>query len=219
MNSKKIYELLDKVQNNTPILPVGVTSHRTLLPSGKWCYIFRHIELGQLGRILILPHSSGQSQIMSEVSGDEDDPMTLKRREIFEPIVEDTMQKMDKIFGDGIGVIEPYESPKDEQSVKSMLYPCEICKKAVALVVFADGAVTAGSLEDYARMMHSKIKELNIPTWIVGEESEYIVNGEDLRKSLVLTIHRNREINVKTPDEIMDAVDELMEIHCSRQNN
>jgi hypothetical protein len=54
-----------------------------------------------------------------------------------------------------------------------------------------------------------------VPTWIIGEESEHIVNGEDLRKSLVLTLHDNRDIRIKTPDDVMDEVDRLMKTHCA----
>lgn len=63
--------------------------------------------------------------------------------------------------------------------------------------------------------MQEKITELNVPTWIIGDESENIVNGEDLRKSLVMKISKKkRETRIIIPDEIMDEVDRLMDNHC-----
>ena len=64
-------------------------------------------------------------------------------------------------------------------------------------------------------LMHSKIKEFNVPTWVIGLESENIVNGEDLRKSLTLKIKNNqRIIKIMTPDDVMDEVNGLIETHC-----
>jgi hypothetical protein len=66
--------------------------------------------------------------------------------------------------------------------------------------------------------MYAKIKELNVPTWIVGTETEYIVKGEDLRKSLVLKVHpKHGQAKIMTPDEVMDTVDNLMNAHCKRK--
>jgi len=85
------------------------------------------------------------------------------------------------------------------------------------MLIFAPDAETKGRLEDYARMMYAKIKELNVPTWIVGMETAFIVNGKDLRKSLVLKVHPNREeAQSMMPDEVMNKVDKLMETHCKK---
>ena len=165
-------------------IPPEVTCTKHLLSDGRYGYVFNHVELGQIGRLLFIPHSTdpNQTQLASEVSGDPDDPMTQKRLEILEPITKDIQDKMGLICGGGTGSIEPYTSPKDEQIVESMVYPCEVCNKTVAVLVFAANAYTNGELENYARAMHAKIRELDVPAWIIGEESENIVNGEDLRK-------------------------------------
>jgi hypothetical protein len=63
--------------------------------------------------------------------------------------------------------------------------------------------------------MHSKIKWLYVPTWIVGKETENIVNGMDLRKSLVLKVHPEREeVRIITPYGLMDIVGKLIGAHC-----
>lgn len=196
-------------------LPPEVTSTKEMFSDGRYGYIFRHAELGQLGRLLFMPQSSGGTQLSCEVSGDIDDPKTLVRRQMLEPISQHIMETMGVICGGGVGEVESYTSPKDKRVVQSMVYPCEVCDKTVAMLVFAEDACVAGELEDYARMMHAKIKELDVPTWIVGEESENIVNGEDLRKSLVLKVHPSRQLpKIMTTDDVMDEVDQLMNNHC-----
>lgn len=217
MKKKSLDEMIVAAQNINLNLPAEITYHKDVLSDGRYGYIFRHSELGQLGRLLFIPHSSGGTQLVSEVSGDIDDPATLVRRRILEPITRQILEIMGVVCGNGTGEIEPYNSPKDERIVESMLYPCEICDKTVAMLVFAENAYSSADLEDYARMMHTKAKELGVPTWIISEESENIVNGEDLRKSLVLKIYPTKEnATVMTPDEVMDEVDYLMNTHCRK---
>lgn len=67
-------------------LPPGVDCRKTSLRSGRIAYVFEDARLGELGRLVVLPHQ-GQSQWLCEVSGDPDDPLTKKRRDILTPIV------------------------------------------------------------------------------------------------------------------------------------
>ncbi len=212
---KSLAEMVEAARFSKFDLPPDITMSKELLSNNRWAYVFRHLEMGNLGRILLLPHSSGQTQITCEVSGDPDDPMTIKRREILEPISMSIVSKMTEICGDGVGVVEAYNSPKEACCVQCVIHPCDNCGKPAALLVFAEEANNNGELEDYARMMHSKIKELAVPTWIIGEEHENIVNGEDLRKSLVLKIYPTREeARTMTPDDVMDSVELLTSRHC-----
>ena len=185
-----------------------------LLPNGTQSYVFRHDELGELGRILVVPHGT-QSQICCEVVGEPDDPMTKKRQAIFEPISRELVGKLDSICENAKGSAEPCMSPREKQLIQSMVYPCDIYETVTAMLVFADNADNPACLEDYARMMYSKIKEVNVPTWIVGRETANIVDGKDLRKSLVLKVHPEREeVKIMIPDDLIDIVHGLMEIHC-----
>jgi hypothetical protein len=195
-------------------LPHGVSFYERLLPDGNLSYVFRHTDLGELGRILILPRGM-QSQICYEVVGEPDDPMTKKRREIFEPISKGISDKMTLIYGNDMEEPKPYVSPKDPQLIKSMVYPCDTCKAVTAMLIFAPDADTKAGLEDYARIIYLKTRELNVPTWIVGTETTNIVNGKDLRKSLVLKVNpEHEEARVMVPDELMDIIYGLMEAHC-----
>jgi len=216
MRKKSLGEMVEAARSTKFSLPHEVSCKKHLLPNGKCGYVFRHSELGELGRILILPHGT-QSQICCEVVGDQEDPMTEKRKSILEPITKDIAEKMTGICGEGAGKPKPYIAPTEQHVVQSMVYPCEICRAVTSMLIFAPDADTKGRLEDYARMMYSKVKELNVPSWVVGTETEFIVNGEDLRQSLVLKIHPKREeARIMIPDELMDKIDKLMNTHCQK---
>ena len=214
----EMVELSRKQQQKSldiPKLPKGVTFKKELLRSNDrdvWGYTFRDEEIGQLGRLLFFPVGN-ETQIAAEITGYPDDPLTEKRKAIFEPLAKELMAKMTATCGDGKTTIQPYESPKT--CVESRVFPCETCDTITSMLIFADNATTDGDLENYARMMQEKIEELKVPTWIIGDESENIVNGEDLRKSLVMKItKKKRVIRIMTPDEIMEEVDRLMDNHC-----
>ena len=217
MNKKSFTEMIEASKNVKFSLPHNIKKQKQLLPNGTWSYVFRHDELGELGRMLIVPHGT-QSRICCEVAGDPNDPMTEKRRVIFEPIGKELADKMACICGKGEGdSSEPYISLRKKNLIESMVYPCDTCKVVTAMLIFAGDADNKARLEDYTRMMYSKIKEINVPTWVVGVETANIVNGKDLRKSLVLKIHPEREeAKIMTPDELMDIVDKLMEAHCKK---
>jgi hypothetical protein len=214
MQKKSLKEMEKAAKNEKFSLPYNIKSRKQFLSNGTQCYVFRHDELGELGRILIILRGAN-SQINCEVFVDPNDPMTEKRREIFEPIGKEISKIMSLSCGESEDVPEEYSSPIEEQLVRSMVYPCQTCNGITAMLIFADDAETTSRLEDFASNMYSKIKELNVPTWIVGRESENIVNGKDMRKSLVLKVHPNREeAKIKTPDDLMDIIDRLMDAHC-----
>ena len=56
--------------------------------------------------------------------------------------------------------------------IESTVYPCEVCHEITSMVIYAHDAEMQGDLENYARQMYSKIKELNVSTWVVGREKE-----------------------------------------------
>ncbi len=125
MRKKSFEEILEAAKNVQFSMPSNVKSQKQLLSNGKWGYVFRHDELGELGRILIVPHGN-ESQICCEVSGEPDDPMTEKRRAILEPISNDIIDKMVSVCGIGNNnVVVPYISPKEKNIVKSRVYTCQ----------------------------------------------------------------------------------------------
>src|SRR5215471_2283063 len=75
-------------------LPPGVSMQKEPLPSG-WAYVFRHTELGLLGRLVLQDLPSGHCQVSCEVAGDPADPLTARRRAVLEPITAELVQRLD----------------------------------------------------------------------------------------------------------------------------
>ena len=46
--------------------------------------------------------------------------------------------------------------------------PCPTCRAGVALLILAEKAADRGGLEDDARLMYPQVKEVNLPTSVVG---------------------------------------------------
>ncbi len=196
-------------------MPREVSCQKTLLPEGIWAYVFRHTQLGELGRLLLLPHSSGQTQFSCEVVGSPDDPLTLKRREILEPITRSMLEKMEMICGNSSGTSQAYSLGKEHHLIKSEVMPCEKCNVPTAMLILAPDAFTADRLEDYARLMYEKVKELNVPTWIVGAEKEIIINGDAVGEALVLKVWPKREkAKIIPSSDLNPQLDALMQEHC-----
>ena len=43
-------------------------------------------------------------------------------------------------------------------------------------------------LPDYAEAMHSEVKELKMPTWIIGAERAAILNGDEVIEAPILKV-------------------------------
>jgi hypothetical protein len=101
MNSMNLDKKVEQVKTIPFSLPEAVSLKKTFLPDGVWGYVFQHTQLGELGRLLILPHPSGESQFVCEVSGDVNDPITQQRQTILAPITQELMAKLAVVFGKG----------------------------------------------------------------------------------------------------------------------
>lgn len=212
---RKLSEMVARAKKTSFSLPPNITSEKTLLPSGQLAYIFRHDQLGQIGKLLFLPYPNGQTQCAFEVFGEEDDPMTQKRRETFEPIAKEISRTMEMVCGAGSGLPRPYKIEKEAVQVRFKVMQCVTCGKPAAVMVIADDANSPDQLEDYARMSFSKIKELNAPTWVVGEEKEVKGNGEYAGESLVLKCWPIKEkAKIMYSTELSPLFDELINTHC-----
>lgn len=62
-------------------LPPKVSSQKMRIKEG-WAYVFRHEDIGQLGRIVLSPHPDGRTIATTEITGDKGDPMIEKRKAI-----------------------------------------------------------------------------------------------------------------------------------------
>jgi len=195
-------------------LPEGISCDKVLRQEGTWSYIFKSESLGDIGHLVFLSYPGG-TKCVYEAAGEPDDPMTAERRKVFTPIAEYISSKMELICGKSDGEIEPYNLQQEVQIVESKLMPCAKCGTITSLMVFAPEASTLGQLENYARRMFAKIKEQNVPTWIVGEETEILIDGQLAGEALVLKVWPKRE-----PARIINSIglnamfDDFMDNHC-----
>lgn len=215
MKNNSLNKKVQKARESNFSLPKGVTSTKTQLSNGRFAYVFRHVTLGELGRLLILPHSNGESQFVVEVSGDPDDPMTTIRQEILAPIASEMLETMAMICGSGKGKPEPYQTPEEKHEIGCEEITCETCGALVALLVLSE-ADTVAELEDYARIMHATIKEKNVPAWVLGREEEVKINGEFAGLALSMKIWPERgSVQKLVSTEFNPLLDVLIDSHCA----
>ena len=199
-------------------LPADISFRKESLPSG-WAYVFRHTEIGELGRIVIQGRPDGQSHITCEVVGDPHDPMTKKREAIFKPLGLELVQQMERAMGieepkAAQWVEPPARPPEPLEKIASTMMQCETCRANVALLIFADHAKDISGLEDYARLMYPQVAKLNIPTWVIGPPSG---KGPPLQQpSDMLKIWPEREpIFRSCPDDFNPIIEKLTTTHCA----
>ena len=199
-------------------LPPDISYHQEQFPNGV-AFNFRHAQLGDLGRILLQERPDGQTQIICEVVGDPNDPMTAKRAAIFKPIGTELSNQLDAAFrvgGQPTDNENPYpagQPPKSIEKIASKLIPCLKCGRPAALLIFADYAQDIAGLEDYARLMYPKIVELNVPTWVIAPPERM---GRDAPAN-ILKVHPKREPICKlTPDEFNQKLDKITASHCRK---
>ena len=200
-------------------LPPDVTSTRATLATGAIAYSFRHAHLGLLGR-LVIGTLGDQTQVTSELSGDADDPMTAARLAIFRPISEALTAILDHRSGGdpatyaARGTDTPAPQPPGPDAnhlIKSKVVQCDRCDAFMAHIVFADEAT--GTMEDHARLMYGRIRELGLPAWVLGPIQE---RGRHAGMAELLTVYPAREPVRWVTDAEFDAMmDAITGVHCA----
>lgn len=197
-------------------LPPEISYQQESVPNG-FAFNFRHSKLGDLGRILLQERPNGQTQILCEIVGDPEDPMTAKRGDIFKPISEAITSQLDAALGGRaqiLGEKDPsavQKPPTSIEKIASKLIPCLKCGQPAALLVFADYAQDVAGLEDYARLMYPQIIDLDVPTWVIAPPEG---QGRDAAAN-ILKVHPKREaIRKLTPDEFNRKLDKIIALHC-----
>lgn len=195
-------------------LPLGISWRKEIAMTGKPIYVFRHDELGDIGRLIIFQSGEG-CQLMFEVIGEEDDPTTDQRKAIFEPISQDVSDFMESVFGKGIGDLKPFEIPNQMQQFMGERIMCNKCDTTVAFLVYAPPNATEATLQDYARMGFAKGKEFKVPTWVISEED--MVNNQKIPRVLTLKVFPEREVTKPMlANEFDDILCPLVEYHCKQ---
>ncbi|MBI1929505.1 hypothetical protein HYR99_35325, partial [Candidatus Poribacteria bacterium] len=79
-------------------LPPDVSVRKERL-SGSWVYVFRHTQLGDLGRIVLSGRPDGRTHVICEVAGERADPTTEKQAAIFKPLGTELARQLDIATG------------------------------------------------------------------------------------------------------------------------
>jgi hypothetical protein len=180
-------------------LPPDVSMRKERL-SGTWVYVFRHTQLGDLGRIVFQGRPDGRTNVTCEVAGDADDQLDMATG------------------GTGEGESAPLQPgpPALPKQVAAQLIQCEKCGTNVALLIFADDATDLGGLEDYARLMYQKVVELNVPTWVIGPPIDSEPSPESPADILKICPGREALCQLR-PDEFNPIIEALATTHCRMQ--
>lgn len=174
-------------------------------------YTFRHKDLGNIGRIR-LKGTGKDTTINLDVIGAPNDPMTARRREVFEPIGMRIANQMESIVGRGHEKPVPTPQPIQEKTlVKSQIMQCVKCDADVAVLIYADNAWALDRLEDCAQMMYPNYSEMGLPTWIIGSP----LNNSMDAPAYFLKVWPEREpACLLTPDEFDAVICKIQESHC-----
>ncbi len=198
-------------RNTMPFsLPPEITVSKKKLPQG-WAFVFRHKEMGELGRLRV-QEVGGETRISSEVVGDPADPMTERRRAILEPLTREISCQMDRLTGGSGRTIPPVTPPEAPgQVVASRLLQCNHCDAFVAMLIFADDALSPDRLEDYARMMYKEFARHNLPTWVIGAP---LGPGPEAPAYILKVWPSSESAQCLSPDEFNPVLDKLQVNHC-----
>jgi len=202
------------------IYPPAVKMYRSISQAdGRICYAFRHHKVGTLGRVYFKPYHDGRIQMDVEVTGHPASPMTETRRQLLMPFTNLLPSEIESIYGQGDDD-PPAVLLSDMSMIESKLMVCHQCDLAVAMLIWAHGSATPSEteepneLEDYACLMHSKIVQCNLPTWVVGDSDEI---EPDVGFAWVLKIWPEREEPKKTRSTDLNRIlDTLQTTHCKK---
>lgn len=204
-----------EAKRKTPFsMPAGVTSTREPIPGG-FVYVFRHTELGDLGRLLVQEESRGRTHITSEIAGDPDDPMTRRRRAILEPIIDELDRQMTHRYGEEAPTSRPPSPGSQGELIESQVIPCRRCDRPAAMLVFTlNFGTEPGDLENVTRLMYQNIRKMEVPTFAVGAT---LVAGSDRRgvANIRQVWPERGELLQLTERELNWKLDESVEKHCS----
>ncbi len=218
VDKQRLQELYEKGRQSGFKLPPSVTVTKEYSHEGYLIHTFRHDLLGELGRIIIVQSSNNKTNMHCEVSGDPDDPMTKRRQKILEPIIKEITQSMEEILGKSNNITEAYSTKKENYIIPSKVFPCPVCNQITSMMLFDDTATTQGELEDHVRLMYSKVKELNVPTWVIGKEIEMeSPDGVKYAKAISMKVWPNREeVKYIDSNEFNNMIDIYINSHCSK---
>ena len=101
--------------------------------------------------------------------------------------------------------------------VRTDLIPCRQCGSPVAMLIFSENGLTQGELENQARLMFQKTRDLNVPTWVIGREKEVNIKGKLDGEALIMKVWPEREKPARRlSQEFHQVLDNLIDGHCKK---
>jgi hypothetical protein len=180
-------------------------------------YVFRHHELGLLGRIVVQDITGGQCLVSLEVAGDPEDPMTDRRMTIFEPVAKDLVGRLELHRGrveHVLGTSPPVTPPDVGELVESKLIPCELVRCWCGPADLCPWRHRPGRFEDDARRMYKQVVQMDVPTYVIGPALGDGPMTE--RPADILKIWPEREpMQRLRSDAFNPLLDQLAQTHCS----
>lgn len=194
------------------LLPPQITMRKEAFGT-SWMYIFRHQQLGDLGRIIVQGQPNGETKFTSELSGGRDDPMYQRRKAIFESLSEQVMAFVESKLGKARNARPRRAGPATRHTIANKVMTCSKCNQPTAFLIFANQWENEGDLEDAARVMYYEIQRLNVPTWVIGEISGA---GNPMNNTTIIKkVWRQREAMFKaSPSQFNLMLEQLDKQHC-----
>lgn len=202
------------------ILPASITARKEFVQNATY-HTFRHDEIGDLGSIVINEMPDGKLHMAVLILGDENDPMTKVREELFGDLAIQIIDIMNYALGGDSEIVDDLNKlniPKQPcELIESKIFPCDRCGEYVAIIYFTNTRekLTKSDFEDFYRKIYTEVQQRNIPAWIIGSpvDPEATLEADTLTQTMKVWPERS-DIYLSTANNFNPELDDLMENHC-----
>lgn len=201
------------IEGGTFDIPAEIQFEKTHSDNGDWYYTVRHDVLGEIGRLHVLRKGNGALRFLVEVLDDSNEFIERQRQDILEPIVDKVLAALKRAFHYEEDDFEKKHLTSASAGCEEIL--CTHCGALVALVICVDGVVGPDELAEGAEFFSKRIAKCNVPTWALGNITEFRMGSYVTTKFLALKLWPNR---VKAKEmlsiRLKAKLDKLMQEHC-----
>jgi hypothetical protein len=194
-------------------IPDGIQFEKKHSDKGDWYYTVRHDVLGELGRLHVLPKGNGALRFLVEVLNDSNELVEQQRQDILEPIVDKVLAVLKRAFDCEMDDFEKNHPTSASAGCEEIV--CTHCGAIVALVICVAGVVGPDELAEGAEFFSKRIAKCNVPTWALGNITEFRMGSYVTTKFLALKLWPNR---VKAKEmlsiRLKAKLGILMQEHC-----
>ncbi|WP_199098349.1 hypothetical protein [Dyella sp. ASV21] len=155
--------------------------------------------------------ASGQTCVVTEIAGDEHEPMFATRRALLEPLSMAIVGALESIGGPSRPPPLTAGSPVPAGVLRVEEVPCTRCGIQVALLVFAEGATDRGQFEDVARLMYPRFAATTVPTHLIG--SALGPSPETYRAAIMQVWPQRAPVETLTPAQFWRRIHALIRGH------